>query len=280
MARDAGGQAKSSILRPVERQLKERLIGAAVLLAAAVILIPELLSGPPRAQREQAITEVASEPGMKTFTIDLTRPPGSAPVPAEQALAGGERAGDRTAGEPALRVAQEPASAAARESHEAIPVPGVGAPRADASAAASRSASPPAPAPSVAPSPDARDRGARTPPAGTAPPAAATRAPATEPRRSAGQAQAGATPAPGSSPGATGSGWAVQLGSFASRETAERMVADLQARRHRSFVMPVKSGGRTLYRVRIGPMSERAAAEAELRKVRSFAPNAAIVAHP
>jgi cell division protein FtsN len=42
--------------------------------------------------------------------------------------------------------------------------------------------------------------------------------------------------------------------------------------------MPVKSGGTTLYRVRIGPMKDRASAEAALRDVKS--PGAAVVAHP
>jgi DedD protein len=32
----------------VERIVKERLVGAAVLMAAAIILIPEMLSGPDR----------------------------------------------------------------------------------------------------------------------------------------------------------------------------------------------------------------------------------------
>ena len=36
-----------------------------------------------------------------------------------------------------------------------------------------------------------------------------------------------------------------------------------------AFVMPVKSGGATLYRVRIGPMKDRASAEAALRDVKA-----------
>ena len=45
-----------------------------------------------------------------------------------------------------------------------------------------------------------------------------------------------------------------------------------------TFVMPVKSGTATLYRVRIGPMKDRESAEAALRTVKS--PGARIVAHP
>ena len=36
-----------------------------------------------------------------------------------------------------------------------------------------------------------------------------------------------------------------------------------------AFVMPVKSGGATLYRVRVGPLQDRASAEAALRDVKS-----------
>ena len=64
----------------------------------------------------------------------------------------------------------------------------------------------------------------------------------------------------------------------ATRKAAERIAKQLRDRGLSAFVMPVKSGGATLYRVRIGPMKDRASAEAALRDVKS--PGAAIVAHP
>jgi cell division protein FtsN len=44
--------------------------------------------------------------------------------------------------------------------------------------------------------------------------------------------------------------------------------------------MPVKTGSATLYRVRLGPMKDRAAAEAVLKRAKSKVAGAAIVAHP
>ena len=66
----------------VERAVKERLVGAAVLMAAAIILIPEMLSGPDREAAEPAATPSGETP-IKTYTIDLNQAPGTPPVAAE-----------------------------------------------------------------------------------------------------------------------------------------------------------------------------------------------------
>jgi DedD protein len=72
----------------------------------------------------------------------------------------------------------------------------------------------------------------------------------------------------------------VQLGSFSSRESAERLSNEFRAERFYAFVMPVKSGSGTLYRVRLGPMKDRAAAEEALKRAKVKVAGAAIVAHP
>lgn len=62
----------------------------------------------------------------------------------------------------------------------------------------------------------------------------------------------------------------VQLGSFGSRENAERLVRDMTARGFATFIAPITSNGRELYRVRVGPTRDRASAEAlaaELKRV-------------
>jgi DedD protein len=64
--------------------------------------------------------------------------------------------------------------------------------------------------------------------------------------------------------------FAVQLGSFGSKDNAERLVRDVTAKGFKAFVAPITSGGRELYRVRVGPARDRAAAEAlaaELRRI-------------
>ena len=70
----------------------------------------------------------------------------------------------------------------------------------------------------------------------------------------------------------------MQVGSYSREATAERLAKQLREQGQSAFVMPVKSGSATLYRVRIGPLQDRASAEAVLRDVKS--PGAAIVAHP
>lgn len=75
----------------VERQVKERLVGAAVLVALAVILIPELLSGPGTKQKPTP-SNVRNEQGLKTYEFKLDGTPARTPAqeaapPAEQAAA-------------------------------------------------------------------------------------------------------------------------------------------------------------------------------------------------
>jgi DedD protein len=71
----------------VDTHLKERLVGAAVLVAAAVILIPEMLSGPSgRDAAPAGGTRTAEEGGVRTYTIDLgerARSGANEPAPAE-----------------------------------------------------------------------------------------------------------------------------------------------------------------------------------------------------
>ena len=72
----------------------------------------------------------------------------------------------------------------------------------------------------------------------------------------------------------------MQLGSYSSEATAERLMKEWRAKGQDAFVMPVKSGGKTLYRVRIGPTKDRAGSEAALKAVKASIPGAAVVAHP
>ena len=82
---------------------------------------------------------------------------------------------------------------------------------------------------------------------------------------------------------ASGGGWAVQVGSFSKHETARQLAEQLRARGHESFVMPVQAKGSTLYRVRVGPMKDRAGAEAKARQLKASGTStgaAAVVPHP
>jgi len=80
--------------------------------------------------------------------------------------------------------------------------------------------------------------------------------------------------------GAAASGWAVQLGGFGSQAKANSMAANLKGEGYDAFVMPVKTGTGTLYRVRIGPMDDRDAAARTLAKIKPKAADAKVVKHP
>lgn len=115
------------------------------------------------------------------------------------------------------------------------------------------SAPAPAPAPEVPTTEPAAAAAVPEAPVASTPPPSASSAPpaaAQSPTARAAPAQA-----------AAGS-FVVQLGSFGSRDNADRLVRDMSAKGFKAFVAPITSGGRELYRVRVGPTHDRASAEA------------------
>lgn len=259
----------------MERQVKERLIGAAVLVAAAVILIPEMLSGPSQ-KGSNPPAPLDGQAPLKTYTIDLSKSPSA--QAAATAPVVDERAPPPESSAQSPVTAENPSSA----------TPATAQPEATAAehAAASTTSEEKKPDPSgestrptaqtVSPLPG-QEQPQKSEPARAAPPE-----PRSEPTPAPmlPRVPATSTPASASASSQAGSGWAVQLGSFSNQSTAQRMIQDLRARGHDAFVMPVKSGGSTLYRVRIGPLASREEAAAALQRVKTLAPNAAVVAQP
>src|SRR5262249_32708346 len=84
-------------------------------------------------------------------------------------------------------------------------------------------------------------------------------------------------------PVATGDGksssgaWMVQLGVFASRENAERLAQELKGKGFRISVSEVAGHGRTLVRVRAGPVSDRTAASDLAAKLRAAGATGSVV---
>jgi DedD protein len=206
----------------MDQGLKERLVGAAVLVAIGVWLIPWVLDGP--------------EEPLETGASSLQLPAAEEPVPmrTQTLRLGGEA-------EPAAPAEAEAEVPAAPE----LPVPEPAAEEPEAVAAVEPSppaetAPPPVPAP------------AATPPASTAqaPTAAAPKPPptATPPRPAPAVAAKGA--------------WAVQLGSFGEEARARSVVQRAQTFGYKAAVTTVRSNGRTLYRVRVGPYAARGEADA------------------
>lgn len=225
-----------------------------MLVAAAVVLIPEMLSGPKRG--DDASAKRNGDEPFKTYTIDLNRSPGASTASTPTTTPVDERAPPPES--EAQQTTNEPTQASAPDSETPAEE------RAQTAQASPESAQPePAPPPQRV----------------------AERQPEPQPRpreHSAASTRETTTPAPvASAPTVpTSRGWAVQLGSFASKATAERMAKEFSSSGQAAFVMPVKSGANTLYRVRVGPFAERAAANDALVAIKRRVANAAVVAHP
>jgi DedD protein len=216
----------------VDRHLKERLVGAVVLIAAAQILIPPMLSGsktPPKAGADLATSENSAEPSkLKTYSIDLSKSTVTAPSES-------------------LGVHSSPEAAATSFAEQV-----------------STTAAPPP----------------EQPIANQSPPVANSSKPAAEPSR---ERVANTTPEPTRSQpdprkeNAPSGGWSVQVGSFGVRATSDRVAADLKKEGFSAFVVAFQSGNQTMYRVRVGPERDRAAAEVLLRKLKLHHPGATLV---
>lgn len=236
----------------MDQGLKERLIGAAVLVALGVWLIPWLLDGPDDgatdgpASLQLPIPEVRSA-DVRTEVIDLNaaREPQSPVLPIGSTDEIPRRAGS---------------------SSDTIVADGA--------------------APTVAPTPSAASGGAAAEPrtsatadgprptTGNDAPAAAERTAdtRTEPTRPAeasdtavAEAEPPVSPAPAArqtAPSMPSGDWAIQLGSFSDEENARRLAERVAGYGYKPGIYDFRAGGRTMYRVRVGPHQTRSAAEA------------------
>ena len=165
----------------------------------------------------------------------------------------------------------------------------------DAAASASAPAASPAPAAAApaAAAPAASQASAAASPAATrteslpaeAPtprPAAATPAtPAPKPAAPAAAAPAAAKAEPGApAPAASGVGFAVQMGAFASTAEANALRDRLRAAGFSAIVQPVRTDKGTLNRVRVGPVSTRAEADQLKARLASGFGAGMVVPHP
>jgi len=194
----------------MERHVKERLVGASILLALVVLLVPEFLSGPKPLPSPPPAT--LSEP-VHSVTVDLN--------------------------DPSHDTLQEPVATASA-------VPQV----------------PPAPAQAPVSAPPRTQAPAPTP-IETAP---------NSPIEPAESATAGLS-RHASAKGA----WGVQLGSFASKANAEKLVHTLQDKGYTAVVSATGVGSAARYRVRIGPVADREAAERLIGRLKTLGNVATLV---
>jgi DedD protein len=231
----------------MDQSLKERLIGAAVLVALGVWLIPWLLDG----RQEQPNL------GSSSSALRLPAPDGPLPVRSQTLTL-----------DPAKSDSDPFVPDAARAEARAEPT----------TIAAAETATTPTPAPSS------------TQPAGTAAPQRVATAAPTKPGGESSTTQR-ATPAPATKPAeppaaahaaparadARGD-WAVQLGVFSAEDNARRLAQKVNVYGYRPEVVSYKPNGRTMYRVRLGPYTSRAEADATASALSAHSFTAQVVA--
>ncbi len=188
----------------MEKTLKERIVGAIVLVAVVVLVVPVFLDGPP--SEGEIISERVPLPGqseqkIQTVVLDRDR---DEPVPVQ-------------------------ASNSAR--------------------------------------PNTRQTAATAPP----PPAQRKEAEAQPPPATAAPVQAAGS--------ATGM-WAVQLGSFANQQNAEKLAADLRKQGFAAFLSQLSTSSGQLHRVRIGPQKDRESAEAMAARLQKAGHTGQVLPHP
>ena len=227
----------------METPLKQRLIGAAVLAALAIIFLPMLLKGPDVKEPDAAEVPLSmpAAPGdaFETRELPLTAPEGATPA------------------DGVLGMKPAPAADAAPVPVPGGAAPGVGdaAPAADGDAVAT--APEPAAAPAAVPPVQPADTVASKPAAPASPAAEVSAAPA--------EVAAG--------------GHALTVGTFANATSAATLAARLRAAGLAVMSERVTLASGTATRVRVGPFASRAAAEAARQRVEqiSGAPSKAVV---
>jgi DedD protein len=210
--------------------VKERLTGAIILVVLIVLLVPELLSGPSRSvPAPQAAATSSEEPPLRSYTINLADDSHSA-----DSSTGTQNASPQASGpEQPTPIAESSTPAQQGDSD----VPPEGSPTA---ATQAHTPAPPSPtSPQEQPRPMAQHGSTAAP----------SRPMSTE--------RAEPTDRSSSSTG----GWMVQVGVFSIRANAERLAQELKSQGFHALVSEIGGGGRPLWRVRTGPVAERAAAE-------------------
>jgi cell division septation protein DedD len=254
----------------MENRLKQRLTGAAILVALIVMLVPEMFHG----QRGNVAANAGSSgegPPVRSYTIDLSNSPTRAgPFQSTPAGAGTGATGASSGND------EQPASAPHSEQPSASAGPTVQDSAAAGRPGAQASAAPVTATPAItvpATTAPATTVPATSVPAINAPTTAAPRV--GTPSSSAGSRQVAAAT---SSHSASATGWVVQLGLFAKRDNAERLAHNAQAQGFAVSVSNADAKGR--YRVYAGGMSERSAAEAYAQRLKDHGLSAAVVASP
>ena len=222
----------------VEFALKQRLLGAAVLIALAIIFVPMFLgNSPPKETSTIQNLDIPPVPERKFETRTLPVAPEPASAPAPSAGADKAPAGDKV-------VTVDTRAPATFEAPDA-PTAGQAAP-----------AAAPAKAPSVPPAkPDSK--------------AAAAAANDAKPVASEAKPVAPSSAATAEVPGGR---FSVNLGVYSDAVHADALVAKLKKAGYPARAESTEYQGKSAQRVRVGPFADRAAAEAARLKIKQLEP--------
>lgn len=227
----------------MDSALKQRLIGAAVLVALAMIFLPMLLQGPDEGEPDAAQVPL-SMPDAPDAEFETRELPLALPEPAGEGS---------VLGAPAP-VLDDPNAVAT------VDVEGTAAPRVDA----------PLPEPAGEAPAQAVDAATGEPLAAateTPPAPAAAPAPETAPE-----------PAPAALPASTGGGrFAVNVGTFSNTANAEALAGRLQAAGLPVLRESLQVDGKAATRLRVGPYAERTVAEAARLRAEAASGSRAVV---
>lgn len=225
--------------------LKKRLLGAVVLIALAVIFVPMLLPGHSISGSQSVSMKIPPEPNGEMQTRVLQVGPD------------GAAAGSSTQ---ARIIDPDHVSTLDLENHagqksqagtSSLPIAATSAPVTSAPEASSPASAPVASAPAQIAS--------KTEPAATA----ANVAPASA-------APAKTEPLPGGAGAAAGAIYTVNLGVYANHASADKLVAQAKQNGFTALATPETWQGKPVMRVRVGPFSNRAAAEAARLKLKNI----------
>jgi DedD protein len=237
----------------MDRRVKERLVGATILVVLIVMIVPELLSGPKaRVTPLQPPSAAGPAEAVRNVTVDLAT---SRATPAENTPTESIPA-DNTAASAALP-AQSTTATGAAVSGDAASGTGETLTAESAPALTSR-ANRSLGHPTIATLKAQQPAHSAEPPLESEP---------STPRSASATAPAGAS----------NHHWAVQLGSFASRANAEKLVRQRKPHDASLYVSSSGKGAALRYRVRIGPLADRDAAERVVAKLKKEGQSASLV---
>lgn len=225
--------------------LKTRLIGAAVLVALAVIVVPLFFSGEPGGTGSQSISlDIPQTPDKELETRTMSVAPPAQGEQAGQAEPAGQDMQDASDGDALARV-----DIPSRGSGEVTPA---GGDQPDAASASAATATPSETTPAERKADDKKQ--AEKKPADTAKPTPAEAAK--------------------SQPGkAAKAGYQVSLGAYASKSNAEKLMASVRKQGYPVSLTGVTISGKSAARVDAGPFDSRAAAEAARLKLHAALPH-------